>query len=254
MSENTGSVKEEPQTTNVKEIIEVLSTEPETPMLDQESPTNKFFILQDFWPVFKFFQILGGFPCKKETDEKGGIQLQQIRWWILAIKLFGWLTLLIPPKELLFRHLISSSKEASDYFNNDLFARYSSNSARFYVSQLFLPLAFVLVFSCFLSFVIKRKELCALQAISSSPLNDTAKKGTNTVRKARIYFILMATLALISLVSPLLSVYLPLIKLLTTNASIVLTIIIAFLDAMFNLCGFSITINTVILYIPAIDL
>ena len=111
-----------------------------------------------------------------------------------------------------------------------------------------------LLYSCSLSFCIKRKELCALQAIFSSPLNDTAKKGTNKVRKARIYSILMTVLTLIFLVFYFLFVYLPLIKLLTTNASIVLTIIIAFLDAMFNLCGFSITINTVILYIPAIDL
>ena len=85
MSDNSGPVKEEPRTKNVKELIEVLSTKPETPMLDQESPKNDFFILQDFWPVFKFFQILGLFPCKKETDEKGAIHLKPIGWWIPVI-------------------------------------------------------------------------------------------------------------------------------------------------------------------------
>ena len=73
MSENTGPVKEEPRTKNVKELVEVLSTKPETPKLDQESPTNNFFILKDFWPIFKVFQILGIFPCQKETNEKGTI-------------------------------------------------------------------------------------------------------------------------------------------------------------------------------------
>ena len=61
MSENTASAKEELRTKNVKELMEVLSPKPETPMLSQESLTNNFFILQDFWPVFKFFQILGLF-------------------------------------------------------------------------------------------------------------------------------------------------------------------------------------------------
>ena len=84
MSDNTGSVKEEPRTKNVKELIEVLSTKPETPMLDQESPTNTFFILQDFWPVFKVLQILGFFPCKKETDEKGAIHLKPITGYLIS--------------------------------------------------------------------------------------------------------------------------------------------------------------------------
>ena len=73
MSENTGPVKEEPQTKNVRELIEILSPKPETPMLDQGTPKSNFFILQDFWPVFKVFQILGIFPCQKETNEKGTI-------------------------------------------------------------------------------------------------------------------------------------------------------------------------------------
>ena len=89
MSEKTGPAKEGRQTENGRQLIEVLSTKPETPVLDQESPTNNFFILQDFWPVFNFFQILGFFPCKKETDEKGAIHLKPIRWWIPVIKYIG---------------------------------------------------------------------------------------------------------------------------------------------------------------------
>ena len=76
-----------------------------------------------------------------------------------------------------------------------------------------------------------------------------AKKATNTVRKARIYFILITALTLINLVSIILYVYFPMLKLLTNNASIILTIIIAFLDASLLLHGFLITINTTILYL-----
>ena len=89
MSDNTGPVKEEPRTKNVKELIEVLSTMPESPIMDQESPINHFFILQNFWPLFKFFQILGFFPCKKVMDEKGVMELKPIRWWISVIKILG---------------------------------------------------------------------------------------------------------------------------------------------------------------------
>ena len=110
MSENTGAVKEESPTKNVEELIEVLSTKPETPTLNQDSPKNDFFILQDFWPVFKFSQILGFFPCKKETDEKGAIHLKPIRWWILVIKVLGLATILLLSKKLLTKHLKSSSK------------------------------------------------------------------------------------------------------------------------------------------------
>ena len=84
MSENTGPVNGGPQTEFKKmdsfvktgqtlhiesgrQPIEVLCTEPETPMLDQESPKNDFFILQDFWPIFNVFQILGLFPCTKKN-------------------------------------------------------------------------------------------------------------------------------------------------------------------------------------------
>ena len=141
MSDNSGPVKEEPRTKNVKELIEVLSTKPETPMLDQESPKNDFFILQDFWPVFKFFQILGLFPCKKETDEKGAIHLKPIGWWIPVIIGGGFWSIFVKiSKELLLRHLISSSKEASDYFNSFGATLFSSNSARSYASHFFSPI------------------------------------------------------------------------------------------------------------------
>jgi hypothetical protein len=94
MSGNTGPVKEGQRTEffhetgqtlqleSVGQPIEVLCKESETPMLDQEPPTNDFFILQDFWPVFKLLEIFGLFPCRKEINEKGGIQLKPIRWWI----------------------------------------------------------------------------------------------------------------------------------------------------------------------------
>ena len=62
-----------------------------------ESRTG-FFILQNFWPVFKFFQILGVFPCKKVTDENGVIQLQPMKA-SMSIMLFStwWVVFQLPP-------------------------------------------------------------------------------------------------------------------------------------------------------------
>ena len=116
MSGNTGPVKEGQRTEtgqtlqleSVGQPIEVLCTEPETPMLDQEPPTNDFFILQDFWPVFKLLEIFGLFPCRKEINEKGGIQLKPIRWWIPTKKILGLSTLLFLPGQILQEHLKSS--------------------------------------------------------------------------------------------------------------------------------------------------
>ena len=219
MSENTGAVKEESPTKNVEELIEVLSTKPETPTLNQDSPKNDFFILQDFWPLFKFSQILGFFPCKKEMDEKGAMELKPIRWWISVIRILG-LSIFKTIPRVLLESLISSSEEASDYINNEFLPRlFLSNNARSYVTRFFIPVNVVLLLSCFLSFVIKRKKLCALQAIFSSPLNDMTMKRTNTVRKARVYSILIITLSLIAIVATVLYIYLPLLKLLTNNAS-----------------------------------
>ena len=52
--------------------------------------TDGFFILQNFWPLFKFFQILGFFSCKKFTNEAGVIQLRPMKIWMSIICLSTW--------------------------------------------------------------------------------------------------------------------------------------------------------------------
>ena len=239
-----------PKTKNVRELIEILSQKPETPMLDQETPKNNFFILQDFWPVFKVFQILGLFPCQKETNEKGTIQLKSIGWWISVIKIFGVSTLLILPKAILLGHLISSNKEVSDYFNDFGARLFSKNTARAYVTGFFGPVFFVLQSGLLWAFMIKMKELCALQEIfSAPPLNDTAKKDTKKIREARIYLILIIVLSLTVQVSNLLYVNLPLLKLLKAHALIVLIIVALILECLCGLFFCLMNFNTVILYL-----
>ena len=229
--------------------IEVICTEPETPMLNQESPKNDFFILQDFWPVFKVFQIFGLFLCKKETNEKGTIQLKPIRWWISVIKIVGLAIILILPKLLLLGHLITSNKEVSDYFNDFGASLFKKNTARTYVTGSFLPIFFLLQSGLFWAFMTKKKELCALQEkFSAVPLNDTAKKDTKKFKKARIYIILILITEITALVSGLLYFYLPLLQSLKASSLIVL-IIIVLLECMYFVFAFLMNFNTVLLYL-----
>ena len=63
------------------EPTEIVSTEPNTPMLNQRPAKEEAFMLQDFWPVLKIYQSVGLFPCKKVIDENGTVQLQPMKLW-----------------------------------------------------------------------------------------------------------------------------------------------------------------------------
>ena len=53
-----------------------------------------FFILQDFWPDFRLFQIFGFFPITKLIDDNGNISLQPTKLWISVMKQSIWLLVL----------------------------------------------------------------------------------------------------------------------------------------------------------------
>ena len=217
-------------------------------MLNQESPKNDFFILQDFWPVFKVFQILGLFPCKKETNENGTIQLKPIRWWIPVVKILGLSLLMYLPLGLLGGYLYSSSKEVSAYFIDLEKKLHSKNSARKYVTHFFGPLTIVPRSGLFCALMIKRKELCALQETFSSPLKDKAKNGNNKIKQVMIYFLLVTALTLIIAVSFPLYIFLPLQELLATSYLTVI-IPIVFLFGMTTLFSSMLIINAITLYL-----
>ena len=62
-----------------------------------EEERVKFFILQDFWPAFKLFQICGFFPITKVIDENGNISLQPTKMWKSAMIQSIWLLVLFLP-------------------------------------------------------------------------------------------------------------------------------------------------------------
>ena len=59
--------------------------------------TKKYFILHNFWPILKFLQVLGLFPCKKVSDENGLIRLQPMKTWFSITLFFTWTFILVSP-------------------------------------------------------------------------------------------------------------------------------------------------------------
>lgn len=56
--------------------------------------TKNYFILHNFWPILKFLQVLGLFPCKKVSDENGLIRLQPMKTWFSITLFFTWTLIL----------------------------------------------------------------------------------------------------------------------------------------------------------------
>ena len=252
MSGNTGPVEEGRWTESFDKTGQTLQLESVGQPIDQEPPKNDFFILEDFWPFFKLLEILGLFPCSKEINKKGTVQLKPIRWWIPIMKVLGFYTLLILSVIILHGHLKSSNNdEVSDYDINFFSKIFLKNTTRAYVTGLSLTVYCVLNSGFVLAFIIKRKELCAIQELfSATPINNTAKKITKKIIKPWIYIFLIVALGLIFIVFFLLYVYLPLLQELLTTSETIVIITKAFLDVMiFLYFGVLIHLNAVILYL-----
>ena len=73
------------------------STNDPTEIFGKTESEEGYFILHNFWPVFKFHQILGLFPCKKVSNELGQTQLQPMKTWVSILLFFTWMLFLIVP-------------------------------------------------------------------------------------------------------------------------------------------------------------
>ena len=62
-----------------------------------EEERLKFFILQDFWPAFRLFQICGFFPITKVIDDNGNFSLQPTKIWKSVMLQLIWMLLLLLP-------------------------------------------------------------------------------------------------------------------------------------------------------------
>ena len=73
------------------------STDDPTEIFGKTESKEGYFILHNFWPVFKFHQILGLFPCKKVSNDLGQTQLQPMKTWVSILLFFTWMLFLIVP-------------------------------------------------------------------------------------------------------------------------------------------------------------
>ena len=71
---------------------------------------KQFFILQDFWPLLKLYQIMGVFPCKKVTDENGCINLAPMKTWMVISLWLTWSLIFAAPYIGIMMYLESDSK------------------------------------------------------------------------------------------------------------------------------------------------
>ena len=71
---------------------------------------KQFFILQDFWPLLKLYQIMGVFPCKKVTDENGCINLTPMKTWMVILLWLIWSLIFAAPYLGIMMYLESDSK------------------------------------------------------------------------------------------------------------------------------------------------
>ena len=70
---------------------------------------KQFFILQDFWPLLKLYQIMGVFPCKKVTDENGCINLTPMKTWMVILLWLIWSLIFAAPYIGIMMYLESDS-------------------------------------------------------------------------------------------------------------------------------------------------
>ena len=70
---------------------------------------KQFFILQDFWPLLKLYQIMGVFPCKKVTDENGCINLTPMKTWMVVLLWLIWSLIFAAPPIGIMMYLESDS-------------------------------------------------------------------------------------------------------------------------------------------------
>ena len=76
--------------------------------------STQFFVLYNFWPILKVFQILGLFPCKKVIQENGSIELKPIDLWISITLLLFFAFILTLPSVLIIFYLMTNHSEVID--------------------------------------------------------------------------------------------------------------------------------------------
>ena len=94
----------------MEKVFKIADTLFQTSLLKTTMAPKQFFILQDFWPLLKLYQIMGVFPCKKVTDENGCINLAPMKTWMVISLWLTWSLIFAAPYIGIMMYLESDSK------------------------------------------------------------------------------------------------------------------------------------------------
>ena len=150
--------------------------------LETAMATTQFFILQDFWPVLKFCQILGIFPCKKVTDENGGIKLIPMKTWMVFLLFFTCSLILNAPSIGIMIYLESDSQVISAY-TNAFIAPSKDSLTRLYVFYFLTLMTMIFQIILLLSNIASLKALSCLQDEFTIMFGRTGSKNSS-IKKA----------------------------------------------------------------------
>ena len=106
----THSLADKCKPCHVKKVFKIADTLFQTSLLKTTMTPKQFFILQDFWPLLKLYQIMGVFPCKKVTDENGCINLAPMKTWMVISLWLTWSLIFAAPYIGIMMYLESDSK------------------------------------------------------------------------------------------------------------------------------------------------
>ena len=174
---------------------------------------KQFFILQDFWPVLKFGQIMGIFPCKKVTDENGFINLKPMKTWLLILLWFSWSLISQTPIIGIMIYLESDSE-----LFTTAFASSSVSPTSLIVVGLNTLMTFILQIALILSNIKSLKVLCCLQ--DEFIIMFGRKKSRNSsIKKAYLLSGVFFGFLLLQVITDVLGIVLPMLDLLGNDQS-----------------------------------
>ena len=174
---------------------------------------KQFFILQDFWPVLKFCQIMGIFPCKKVTDENGFINLKPMKTWLLILLWLSWSLIFLIPIIGILIYLESDSELITTAI-----ASSSDSPTRMIVVGFLTLMTFILQIALILSNIKSLKVLCCLQD-EFIIMFGRNKSRNSSIKKAYILSGVFFGFILLQVITNVLGMVLPMLDLIGNNQS-----------------------------------
>jgi hypothetical protein len=181
---------------------------------------KQFFILQDFWPLLKFCQIMGIFPCKRITDENGCANLKPMKTWMLVLLWLTWSFILPAPYIGIMIYLESDSELITATM-----ASSQDSQTRNGVTGFLLLMTSILQFVLVLSNIKSLKVLCCMQDEFVIMFGSSRLKNSS-IKKAYLLSVIFFVFILIQVITSVLGTVLPMQDLIGDDQNGVRTLVI----------------------------